>query len=274
MFEKELGRGRFGVIYTCESRKLGERLACKLISKEKLQSKQDVEDVRREVAVMEKLRGHPSIIHLRDVHEDAQNMYLVMELCEGGELFDRIKERTRYPEAEAARVMRTLLRVLQFCHAKGVMHRDLKPENILLVSPHSATAIKVIDFGVAAYFSPGEKLADIAGSPYYLAPEVLSASYGPEADVWSAGVVLYILLSGLPPFWAPTDDGIFAAIREAKPNLHSGAWGGVSDDAKDLVHRMLNKDPARRLTTEQVLRHRWFQEQLVASRGAEHVVGQ
>lgn len=95
-----------------------------------------------------------------------------------------------------------------------------------------------------------------------MAPEVLNASYGPEADVWSAGVVLYILLSGLPPFWAPNDEGIFAAIRETKPNLHSGAWGSVSDDAKDLVHRILDKDPGRRLTIEEILRHRWFQEQL------------
>ncbi|CAI5972377.1 unnamed protein product [Closterium sp. NIES-64] len=219
---------------------------------------QDIEDVRREVAVMEMLKGHPSIVNLRNAFEDAQDVHLIMELCEGGELFDRIKLRGKFPEADAARVIRTVVLVLRHCHGAGIMHRDLKPENILLVSNNSDTDLKVIDWGVATFFQKGKPCTDMAGSPYYLAPEVLAEKYGPEADIWSAGVVLYILLCGLPPFWGTTNDAIFEAIKQATLNLVRPPWPSISDEAKDLVVRMLTRNPKKRITAEEILDHPWI----------------
>eukprot|EP00271_Cylindrocystis_brebissonii_P017025 TRINITY_DN424_c0_g2_i1.p1 TRINITY_DN424_c0_g2~~TRINITY_DN424_c0_g2_i1.p1 ORF type:complete len:742 (+),score=182.01 TRINITY_DN424_c0_g2_i1:75-2228(+) len=251
----ELGRGRFGVIKVCEHRVTRERLACKSISKARLKMSQDVEDVRREVAVMEMLCGHPDVVHLQGTYEDSESVHLVMELCEGGELFDRIKERKYYSERAAARVIRTVAGVLRHIHSLGVMHRDLKPENILLLSRDDDTTIKVIDYGVAAFFKPGKFCKDVAGSPFYLAPEVLAERYGPAADIWSAGVVLYILLSGVPPFWANTNEGIFEAIKEAKVNMTRKPWPSISDAGKDLVRQMLTKDAKRRITPDGILAH-------------------
>ncbi|CAI5942032.1 unnamed protein product [Closterium sp. NIES-64] len=256
--KNELGRGRFGVIRACVDRVTGERLACKTISKGMLQCQQDIEDVRREVAVMEMLQGHPDVVNLRSTFEDAQDVHLVMELCEGGELFDRIKAKGKFSEAEGARVLRTVMGVLQHCHELGVMHRDLKPENILLNSKESDTELKVIDFGVATFFQRGKPCTDMAGSPYYLAPEVLAEKYGPEADIWSAGVVLYILLCGLPPFWGTTNEAIFEAIKEATLNLVRPPWPNISEDAKDLVRQMLNRNPKKRITIEEILEHPWI----------------
>eukprot|EP00271_Cylindrocystis_brebissonii_P000892 TRINITY_DN1106_c0_g3_i1.p1 TRINITY_DN1106_c0_g3~~TRINITY_DN1106_c0_g3_i1.p1 ORF type:complete len:1085 (+),score=157.00 TRINITY_DN1106_c0_g3_i1:358-3612(+) len=251
----ELGRGRFGVIRVCEHRETGERLACKSISKARLKCSQDVEDVRREVAVMEMLRGHPDVVHLTATYEDNEYVHLLMELCAGGELFDRIKLRKHYSERAAAKVCKTVAEVLCYIHSLGVMHRDLKPENILLLSKDDDTSVKVIDYGVAAFFKPGKPCRDVAGSPFYLAPEVLAERYGPAADVWSAGVVLYILLAGIPPFWANTNEGIFAAIKEARVNLTRKPWPEVSERAKDLVRQMLTKDAKQRITPEGILAH-------------------
>ncbi|GJP65633.1 hypothetical protein CLOP_g22502 [Closterium sp. NIES-67] len=256
--KNELGRGRFGVIRGCLCRVSGDRFACKSISKSMLQCQQDIEDVRREVAVMEMLRGHPSVVNLTAAFEDAQDVHLIMELCEGGELFDRIKLRGKFPEGDAARVVRTVVSVLRHCHGAGIMHRDLKPENILLVSNHSDTDLKVIDWGVATFFQKGKPCTDMAGSPYYLAPEVLAEKYGPEADIWSAGVVLYILLSGLPPFWGTTNDAIFEAIKQATLNLVRQPWPVISDEAKDLVVRMLTRNPKKRITADEILDHPWI----------------
>ncbi|VAH44649.1 unnamed protein product [Triticum turgidum subsp. durum] len=198
----ELGRGEFGVTYLCTDRATREALACKSISKKKLRTAVDVEDVRREVEIMRHLPKHPNIVTLRDTYEDDNAVHLVMELCEGGELFDRIVARGHYTERAAAVVTKTIVEVVQMCHKHGVMHRDLKPENFLFANKKETAALKAIDFGLSVFFTPGERFTEIVGSPYYMAPEVLKRNYGQEVDVWSAGVILYILLCGVPPFWA------------------------------------------------------------------------
>lgn len=256
---EELGRGRFGVIRVCLDRKTGEKLACKSISKARLKTWQDADDVRREVTVMELLQGHPHVVSLKGAFEDPLNVHLVMELCEGGELFDRIMVKKRYTEQEGAIVCRTVVGVLRYCHALGYIHRDLKPENILLCSKDNDTSVKVIDFGVATPFTPGTPCKEEVGTPFYLAPEVLRNNYGPEADIWSAGVVLYILLCGVPPFWAKDTDGIRASILEGKLDLTSGPWKSVSEPAKDLVRQMLNMDSSLRIKGDQILAHPWIQ---------------
>ncbi|KVH90932.1 Calcium-binding EF-hand, partial [Cynara cardunculus var. scolymus] len=193
-FGKELGRGEFGVTYECQNIATGEKVACKKISKSKLRAEIDVEDVRREVEIMRHLPVHPNIVSYKDVYEDKDAIYLLMELCEGGELFDRIVAKGHYTERAAAIVIRTILEV---CHKHGVIHRDLKPENFLYANKSETAPLKAIDFGLSIFIEPGVRFKEIVGSPYYMAPEVLRRNYGEEIDVWSTGVILYILLCGV-----------------------------------------------------------------------------
>ncbi|MBA0615515.1 hypothetical protein Godav_015641, partial [Gossypium davidsonii] len=256
---RELGRGEFGVTYLCTDVNTGEKYACKSISKKKLRTAVDIEDVRREVEIMKHLPKHTNIVTLKDTYEDDDAVHIVMELCEGGELFDRIVARGHYTERAAAVVMRTIVEVVQMCHKHGVMHRDLKPENFLFGNKKENAPLKAIDFGLSVFFKPGERFSEIVGSPYYMAPEVLKRNYGPEVDVWSAGVILYILLCGVPPFWAETEQGVAQAIIRSVIDFKRDPWPKVSDNAKDLVKKMLNPDPKQRLTAQEVLEHPWLQ---------------
>ncbi|WOL11686.1 calcium-dependent protein kinase 20 [Canna indica] len=256
---KELGRGEFGVTYLCTDKDSGEHLACKSISKNKLRTVVDIEDVRREVEIMKHLPAHPNIVRLKDTYEDEDAVHLVMELCEGGELFDRIVARGHYTERAAAAVTHTIIEVIQVCHKHGVMHRDLKPENFLFGNKKENAPLKAIDFGLSVFFKQGERFTEIVGSPYYMAPEVLKRNYGPEVDVWSAGVILYILLCGVPPFWAETEQGVAQAILRSIVDFRREPWPKISDSAKDLVRHMLDPDPKQRFTAQQVLDHPWLQ---------------
>ncbi|CAL9132799.1 unnamed protein product [Musa textilis] len=253
VLDRELGRGEFGVTYLCMDRDTRELLACKTISKRKLRTAVDVEDVRREVAIMRHLPQSPSIVTLREAREDDGAVHLVMELCEGGELFDRIVARGHYTERAAAAVTRTIVEVVQLCHLHGVIHRDLKPENFLFANKKENSPLKAIDFGLSIFFKPGESFSEIVGSPYYMAPEVLKRNYGPEIDIWSAGVILYILLCGVPPFWAETEQGVAQAILRGLIDFKREPWPSVSENAKNLVRQMLEPDPKLRLTAKQVL---------------------
>ncbi|CAN4086084.1 unnamed protein product [Withania somnifera] len=262
---RELGRGEFGVTYLCTDHETREALACKSISKKKLRTAVDIEDVRREVAIMSSLPDHPNIVKLRATYEDNEAVHLVMELCEGGELFDRIVARGHYSERAAAGVARTVAEVVRMCHANGVMHRDLKPENFLFANKKEHSALKAIDFGLSVFYKPGESFSEIVGSPYYMAPEVLKRNYGPEVDIWSAGVILYILLCGVPPFWAETEQGVALAILRGVIDFKREPWPQVSEKAKSLVRQMLEPDPKKRLTAQQVLDHPWIQNAKKAS---------
>ncbi|XP_043690907.1 calcium-dependent protein kinase 20-like [Telopea speciosissima] len=256
---RELGRGEFGITVLCTDIKTKEAFACKSISKKKLRTAVDIEDVRREVEIMKHLPPHPNIVSLKDTYEDDKAVHLVMELCEGGELFDRIVAKGHYTERAAATVTRTIVEVVQVCHKHGVMHRDLKPENFLFANKKETSPLKAIDFGLSVFFKPGEVFTEIVGSPYYMAPEVLKRKYGPEVDVWSAGVILYILLCGVPPFWAETEQGVAQAIIRSVVDFRRDPWPKVSDNAKDLVKKMLDPDAKRRFTAQQVLDHPWLQ---------------
>ncbi|CAN6322974.1 unnamed protein product [Urochloa humidicola] len=256
---RELGRGEFGVTRLATDRATRERLACKSIPKRRLRTAVDVADVRREVAIMASLPDHPALVRLRAAYEDAEAVHLVMELCDGGELFDRIVARGRYTERAAAAAARTVAEVVRACHAHGVMHRDLKPENFLYAGKSEDAQLKAIDFGLSVFFRPGERFTEIVGSPYYMAPEVLRRNYGPEVDIWSAGVILYILLCGVPPFWAETEQGVARAILRGSLDLQREPWPRISEGAKSLVRQMLQMDPKKRPTAQQVLEHPWVQ---------------
>lgn len=213
---------------------------------------------------MHHLSEHPNVVRIKGTFEDSLYVHIVMELCAGGELFDRIVQKGQYSEREAAKLIKTIVGVVEACHSLGVMHRDLKPENFLFLSTDEEAALKATDFGLSVFYKPGETFSDVVGSPYYVAPEVLRKLYGPEADVWSAGVILYILLSGVPPFWAETEMGIFRQILQAKLDFDSEPWPGISDSAKDLIRKMLDRNPKTRLSAHEVLCHPWIVDDRMA----------
>ncbi|KAI3677060.1 hypothetical protein L1987_86678 [Smallanthus sonchifolius] len=231
---KKLGQGQFGITFLCTSKETGKEFACKSIAKRKLATKDDVEDVRREIQIMHHLAGHPNVISIVGSYEDAVAVHVVMELCAGGELFDRIIQRGHYTEKKAAELTRIIVGVVESCHSLGVMHRDLKPENFLFINEQEEAPLKTIDFGLSMFFKPGEMFTDMVGSPYYVAPEVLRKFYSQECDIWSAGVIIYILLCGVPPFWDETEQGIFDQVLKGDLDFASEPWPSISESAKDL----------------------------------------
>ncbi|ERM97367.1 hypothetical protein AMTRI_Chr04g246910 [Amborella trichopoda] len=259
---EEVGRGHFG--YTCSARfkkgeLKGQQVAVKIIPKAKMTTAIAIEDVRREVKILRALTGHTNLVQFYDAYEDHDHVYIVMELCEGGELLDRILSRGgKYSEDDAKAVMVQILNVVAFCHLQGVVHRDLKPENFLFTTKDENSQLKAIDFGLSDFVKPDERLNDIVGSAYYVAPEVLHRSYSTEADVWSIGVIAYILLCGSRPFWARTESGIFRAVLKADPSFDEAPWPSLSLEAKDFVKRLLNKDSRKRMTAAQALSHHWI----------------
>ncbi|KAJ4972315.1 hypothetical protein NE237_005414 [Protea cynaroides] len=259
---EEVGRGHFG--YTCSAKGKkgelkGQEVAVKVIPKAKMTTAIAIEDARREVKILHALTGHKNLVQFYDAYEDDDNVYIVMELCKGGELLDRILSRGgKYSEEDAKVVMIQILSVVSFCHLQGVVHRDLKPENFLYITKDEESTLKAIDFGLSDFVKPDERLNDIVGSAYYVAPEVLHRSYGTEADMWSIGVIAYILLCGSRPFWARTESGIFRAVLKADPSFEEAPWPSLSSDAKDFVNRLLNKDYRKRLTAAQALCHPWL----------------
>ncbi|GJP36681.1 hypothetical protein CLOM_g21161, partial [Closterium sp. NIES-68] len=253
-----LGQGELGTVRRCVEVASGEVYACKTVEKRGIVTREDARDVRRMVACLEAVRGHPHVLALKAVFEDAENIHVVTGLCAGGELFDLIRCNGRLSEGVCASVCRGVVAALLHCHRQGIMHRDVKPENILLLHPRSHSPVKLSDFGVATAFKKGVPLHDVMGTREYMAPEVIKGAYGPEADVWSAGAVLYIMLCGAPPFWSSANHSVTDAILRKPVTLRTSRWRGVSEEAKDLVVRMLEKDPRRRITCNQVLDHPWI----------------
>eukprot|EP00803_Ostreobium_quekettii_P007400 evm.model.scf_390.3 EVM.evm.TU.scf_390.3 scf_390:62565-69304(-) len=253
-----LGRGQFGTTRVAVERRTGRRYACKSSSKKKMKHPSDVEDVKREIQILHHLAGHPNVVMLKAVYEDSENIHLVMELCTGGELFESIIDRGCYTERDAADAVRTMLQVVAHCHHMGIIHRDLKPENFLLANATEFAPLKAIDFGLSVFFKEGEMLDEIVGTPFYVAPEVLKKRYSKEVDIWSMGVILYILLCGAPPFYGESEDEIFEAIEYAEPDFESDPWPEISEAAIEVCRMMLVVDPSERATAEELLGHPWL----------------
>ncbi|CAH8353624.1 unnamed protein product [Eruca vesicaria subsp. sativa] len=259
---KLLGHGQFGYTYVAIHKSTGDRVAVKRLDKSKMVLPVAVEDVKREVQILKALSGHENVVQFYNAFDDDDYVYIVMELCEGGELLDRIlsKKDSRYSEKDAAVVVRQMLKVAGECHLHGLVHRDMKPENFLFKSAKLDSPLKATDFGLSDFIKPGKKFHDIVGSAYYVAPEVLKRRSGPESDVWSIGVITYILLCGRRPFWDRTEDGIFKEVLRNKPDFRRKPWSTISDSAKDFVKKLLVKDPRARLTAAQALSHAWVRE--------------
>ena len=216
----------------------------------------------REVNLMIKL-DHPNIIKLYEVYENDKNIYLIMELCTGGELFDRIVENTengvQFTEKQAANLFKQMMSAINYCHKNGIVHRDLKPENLLYLNKDKNSPIKVIDFGMSKRFDSKHFMSEKVGTAYYISPEVLNGKYDEKCDIWSAGVILYIIICGYPCFNGDDDDEIFAAIQKGKINFPSPEWDSISNDAKELIKKMCCS-PNKRLTAEQVLNETWVKD--------------
>ncbi|KAJ8646014.1 hypothetical protein MRB53_007762 [Persea americana] len=259
---KLLGHGQFGYTFAATVKANGDRVAVKRIDKNKMILPIAVEDVKREVKILQALAGHENVVRFHNAFEDDSFVYIVMELCEGGELLDRIlaKKDKCYTEKDAAIVVRQMLKVAAECHLHGLVHRDMKPENFLFKSTEEDSPLKATDFGLSDFITPGRKFKDIVGSAYYVAPEVLRRKSGPESDVWSIGVITYILLCGRRPFWDKTQDGVFKQVLRSKPDFSRKPWPSISNSAKDFIKKLLVKDPRARLTAAQALSYPWVKE--------------
>ena len=248
--EKEVG-GKKKVVL-----KAGAEVAIKIIDKAKVE---DMQDIQREIEIMNMV-DHPNVINLFEIFDEPKKMNLVLELVTGGELFDRIVAKGNYSEKDAATCMSQLCQALDYLHTKKIVHRDLKPENLLYASPADDANLKVADFGLARMLTAGDMMKTACGTPGYVAPEILkNKGYDSGAvDMWSAGVILYILLCGFPPFYEEELPALFDQILHARYDFPSPWWDNISADGKDLVKKLLELDVKKRLTAAQVLAHPWM----------------
>jgi len=260
---EELGRGRFSVVRGAIHLKENVGYAVKEVENESLDDEENLEALETEIKILRKLR-HPHIVNLKEVVTTETFTYIVMELLSGGELFHRIVEKGCFPEEEAQRLFAQILMSMNYLHEMNIVHRDVKPENILYCST-GANEIKLIDFGYAGIWSVEKPLTGLCGTPDYVAPEVLSwydddetgKPYGKGSDMWSMGVLLYVILSGCSPFNGEEEEQLLKLVAEAKYEFYEKEWEHISAEAKDLISKLLVVDTADRLTMEQTLAHPW-----------------
>ncbi|KAL6292234.1 hypothetical protein ACE6H2_000376 [Prunus campanulata] len=263
---EELGRGRFGVVF--KAQRNGDVFAVKSIDKRIADSGDslDAQCLLTEPKILKLLASHPNVINLHDLYEDDEHLHMVLDLCDAPDLYRRVTLGV-FSEPEAASVMAQLMLAVAHCHRLGVAHRDIKPDNILF---DGRDRLRLADFGSAEMFGDGETMSGLVGTPYYVAPELVAGrEYGEKVDVWSSGVVLYIMLAGFPPFYGETAAEIFEAVLRANLRFPARVFNGVSASVKDLLRRMLCKDVSRRFSAEQVLRHPWITSGGGARAGAD-----
>jgi len=259
---KQLGEGRAGHVFKCTERSSNKVYACKNISKKD----QSVIECRREVQILNRLQGAKYIIQLKEVYEDHRNLFLVTELCSGGELYDQIVTRSeteegRFSEAETAVMMKQILGAVHACHSlHQITHRDLKPENFLLKHKDDLSQIRLIDFGLSRFYQSDERLRTRVGTVYYTAPEVWSENYDCSCDLWSAGVMMYVLLCSYPPFDGDSDKDILRTVCRGKYSFPRDEWDAVSNEAKNLIRKLLTKNPRRRPSAAEALEDPWFKQ--------------
>ena len=220
----------------------------------------DIKLLEEELFILKQV-DHPNIVKFHQSFIDYRYVHIVMEYCTGGELFDRIVSAHKFTEKHACEIMEQMLSAVKHLHEHGIVHRDLKPENFLMSDTSEGAEVKLIDFGLSKRFSNKEqinKMKTVVGTPYYVAPEVLKGSYDMRCDVWSLGVILYVFLCGYPPFEGDNNKEIFKNVLKSELAFDPADWGAVSPEAKDLVSKMLEKGPAKRITAETCQDHPWF----------------
>lgn len=255
-FKNLLGTGAFSKVYLGEHKKNGNMVAIKCIFTKPLKGK--TQALANEIGVLRKLR-HPNIVRLIEIFDNPTQVCLVMELVTGGELFDRILEKGQYTEKDASEVVSQILDAVSYLHDAGIVHRDLKPENLLYATPNDDSKIMLSDFGLSKTEVEGKTLKTACGTPGYVAPEVLlQQPYGKAVDVWSIGVITYILLCGYPPFYAENDPELFEQIKKAEYEFDSPYWDDISQAAKSFISRLMEKAPEKRITCKQAIQDPWI----------------
>ena len=250
---KTLGKGDFSHVRLAIHKDTKQDRAVKIIQKKKV----DMKRLLAEISIVSKL-SHPSIMEVYEVFEDTKKVYIVSEYCKGGELFDIISKKRNFSEKEACIIMEQLLSGICYSHKNGIVHRDLKPENILLEDKSRNLEIKIVDWGYATQMKQRERLHEMDGISYYIAPEVLEGDYDEKCDIWSCGVILYILLCGYAPFYGENDKEIYNQVLKGEYDFPKEEWQNVSEEAKNLVQKMLEKDTKKRITALDALQDKWF----------------
>lgn len=262
--KERLGVGGFAIVKRCTSRKTLIDYAVKIVRKKGL-SQLELDAIHDEVLILQRLR-HTNIVRLEKIFETQRYLYIILELLSGGELFEHVANGQHFSERQVAKVIQEITLAVAHMHEHGIVHRDLKPENLIFSSTDRNAVLKVTDFGFAKFVPNREPLTTPCGTPGYIAPEILnSKSYGPSVDVWSIGVIMYILLCGYPPFYSKTAAGMFQLIRKGEYSMDGPNWGQISDGAKHLVSRLLVLDPNDRASTQEILQHPWMAEDAAPS---------
>uniref|UniRef100_A0A7S1MKU5 non-specific serine/threonine protein kinase n=1 Tax=Alexandrium catenella TaxID=2925 RepID=A0A7S1MKU5_ALECA len=269
MSQEAVGTGAFGTVRTGKNKKTGAVCAVKTIKKAAIPN---MDAFLNEVEI-NTVMDHPNIVRLYETFEDKHQVYLVMEVCNGGELFDTIIDQGFFSERDAGHVIKQVVSAVYYMHSQNIAHRDLKPENFLLQSKGmsiSKNTLKVIDFGIAKRFNHKVKdkgadtpdMTTMVGTAYYVSPEVLGGKYSEKCDVWSIGVILYILLSGSPPFGGESDEDIMNAVKRGSISFDLDEFARVSNEAKQLLLTMCTRDPKARPSAGQILNSPWIQGQV------------
>jgi len=267
---KTLGTGGFSVVKLAVERSSGKQYACKIMSlpdptkgkKANDPSISSREDILKEIDILARC-DHPNVMFLKEYFEENNKVYLITELLTGGELLDAVLEKGHYSEADARLCFHKLLEGLSYLHTKKIAHRDLKLENLLLDRKEDIATVKIADFGLAKRAAEST-METICGTPQYVAPEVILGIPGNKytftVDLWSAGVILFILLGGYPPFYDEHEPRLFMKIRRGQYSFDDPVWSKVSETAKDLIRKLLTTDPDKRLSAEEALKHEWFKD--------------
>ena len=255
-----IGKGGFGRVYKVRHKLSNQYRAMKII-KFQPSTQNNLITIQKEINILKSL-DHPNIIKVYEFYKTEKYIYIINELCTGGELFDRIVASKYFSEIVACNVMRQLLSAVAYCHDKGIIHRDLKPENILIENSEEKDKdffhIKVIDFGTCEMLKKS-KLTEQIGTSFYIAPEVLQNGYNEKCDLWSCGIILYILLSGAPPFYGKNEKEIFAKILNGNLSFKNEIWNKISEEAKDLIKKLLEINPDKRISAKEALKEKWFE---------------
>ncbi|KAI8464277.1 MAG: kinase-like domain-containing protein [Monoraphidium minutum] len=259
-----VGVGGFAVVKRGRDKVTGEQVAIKVVDKSRYAAGDN--SLEREIQVLCKV-DHPNCIKLYAVYITQRKVYIVTELVTGGELLDRVTEKGNYTEKDAANLIRQILSGVAYLHGKGIVHRDLKLENMVMLNERDDSPVKIADFGLSKFFSADNVLSTMCGSPQYVAPEVLGVGdgvkeYSPAVDMWSVGVILFILLSGYSPFDDDNDAVLFEKIKSGNYDDDDPIWETVSPEGKDIVGQLLTVDAANRLSAEEALRHPWVAGQV------------
>ena len=256
-----LGEGSFAAVYRVQNRITDSIRAMKIINKSASCSEADDREIFNEINILRTL-DHPNILKIFEFYSNKESYSIVTEICSGGELFQEIVDKGPFNESYSAYVMFQILSAINYCHNMKIVHRDLKPENILIVDrdKNNYPRIKICDFGTSKMFEKGAVQRKLVGSSYYIAPEVLKKRYDEKCDIWSCGVILYILLSARPPFGGENDKEIMQNVAKGEYDLKSSPFNKVSKSCIDLIQKLLIMDPKKRISAQEALTHSWFKE--------------